>query len=647
GPLLAAVEDVPDLIDSVDWPDGGVDVLALLTSLRDSGNQLVTGANQVADGTAALADGLPVLTSGIAQVADGMPLVVSGVTQVSTGLDTLAAQTPALVDGIAQSADGASALAAGADALTSGLALVANGSSPLVDGSRQLADGLAAGLDQLPTYSDADRAALKNVVTSPIDTTDLNGTAGFGDGWTALILLLALWLGALATYLVVRPIRARQLDAAGNSWRLVAEALAPGLAVAAQAVLTAVVALVVLHLPFVSSLTVAGLLLLAGAVFVVVNFALVAWLKGIGRLVAVAFAVVTITGGLTTATPGVFTLVRSFSPVTTALDAIQIVIAGGSGLAAGVLSLLGWLVLGLAAAALAVLRARTTTFDALADAETWAQARRVNPRRGTSVASLGTRVAPRRGIGESEAAGYVPLAELFPGGDGTAGEADSGTGASNDVAVVGTVSGDGGASSDGVDFWAAPEADGELPGETDGATDNGPVVADGGATGAGEDAVVDATARAATNVEDDGRAGEVPANEFADNVPPADNGAAGGSVTASVPGEPAGPSLAAAPDWDDAQASQTWTGLLETLGAERPADVLAQYQTLIDHELLASGRAHYERAGGWLVQLRGYAAAAGRQEWYDAYVQEIWDAARRRPACREVLTRLDLVPHAA
>lgn len=87
-----------------------------------------------------------------------------------------------------------------------------------------------------------------------------------------------------------------------------------------------------------------------------------------------------------------------------------------------------------------------------------------------------------------------------------------------------------------------------------------------------------------------------------------------------------------------------WDRLLEARGATHPEDVLQHYKTLIDDSLADTGRSRYEAAGGRLVLLRRFADAAGQYDWFAAYLRNLWDGARRRPACREIFTRLGLVP---
>jgi len=94
--------------------------------------------------------------------------------------------------------------------------------------------------------------------------------------------------------------------------------------------------------------------------------------------------------------------------------------------------------------------------------------------------------------------------------------------------------------------------------------------------------------------------------------------------------------------WDEARRSGDWTRLLAARGRDHPADVLPHYQALIDHVLIATGRDRYETAGAWAVQLREFAEAAGERDWFRVYLARLWAGAQRRPACREIFTRLGL-----
>ena len=59
----------------------------------------------------------------------------------------------------------------------------------------------------------------------------------------------------------------------------------------------------------------AGFLVLAGMAFVLVNHSLAAWLGNVGRLIAIAFAVITTVTAVTSAVPAIFDSLRPLSPL--------------------------------------------------------------------------------------------------------------------------------------------------------------------------------------------------------------------------------------------------------------------------------------------------------------------------------------------
>jgi putative membrane protein len=106
-------------------------------------------------------------------------------------------------------------------------------------------------------------------------------------------------------------------------------------------------------------------MLLAGVTFVVINHALVAWWGGIGRLVSIGLVVLGAATSMTGAAPAAFGTLRAFSPITPALDGLRALLTGSEGVATNTFVLVGWLLLGLLASAVAVLRARTTSLETL------------------------------------------------------------------------------------------------------------------------------------------------------------------------------------------------------------------------------------------------------------------------------------------
>lgn len=323
-------------------------------------------------GAAALAGGLDTLNT---QVQASVPDVdsttkqlrelIAGGKQLASGTQKLADGMPALASGIAKVADGADQLASGVDSLGAGLISASSGADKLADGMSEFADGIAKGKDKLPSYTKAERQNLADVVASPVATEGLEGLADPNVGWVSLLAVVALWLGALGTYTVVRAVARGLLGSAESTPKLIAKALLPGLVVVGvQAVLLGALVHVGLGLAWPKTFEVTGVLLVAAAAFAVLNHALVALMGGFGRLLAVVFAVVTTASTVVAAAPGALTALRPFSPLTPALDAVRAVLTESSGAAASTWLVVGWLLLGLLGSAIAITRRRTTTLAA-------------------------------------------------------------------------------------------------------------------------------------------------------------------------------------------------------------------------------------------------------------------------------------------
>lgn len=333
----------------------------------------VGAAGQAAEqGVSSFTAGLTQFRQGLQAAAEDpdtaaqLKKLTAGGKKLADGTDQLADQMPQLVSGIAQTADGAAKLATGVDTFQAGLIDAHTGSTELADGMRKMADGIAEGKDKLPSYTKSDRENLSTVVASPIDTSALNGLANPNVGWISLVLVLALWLGALATYAMVKAIGAGLLNSSEPTLVLIGRSLLPGIAVVGtQAILVAALSRFGLDLDWREWLAITGVLVLAGITFVVVNHALVAWWGGLGRLVSVALAVLTTASALSGAAPAVFAALRPFSPLTPALDAIRAILTESSGAVTSTLTLVGWLLVALTASAVAVARKRSTTLSAV------------------------------------------------------------------------------------------------------------------------------------------------------------------------------------------------------------------------------------------------------------------------------------------
>lgn len=308
--------------------------------------QLISGGKELSTGATTLGNGLGQLSTGIGQAADGA-------TKLANGL-------PQLTSGVKEYTGGVTSAAAGTKSLASGLDKAADGGEQLADGSRKLADGLAEGATKIPTYSKADRENLSTVVAAPVSNSGLDGVVAPTIAWASLLIALALWLGALASYAVIKPLDSRLALSTASSATLIWRALVPGVIVAvAQAIVLTAIGAGVIGLGLPKAAALAGFLVLAGVTFVLVNHALAAWLGNAGRLIAIAMAVLTTVGAVTSAAPTFFDTARAVSPVSPMLDGLRALLTDSTGAPAAVFTLLGWAVLALGASAAAVLRRRT------------------------------------------------------------------------------------------------------------------------------------------------------------------------------------------------------------------------------------------------------------------------------------------------
>lgn len=333
----------------------------LSTKDPKTGQSLLGGANALASGQKKAAKGLQQLADGTDSLADGLKPVAKAIRSSADGTATLASGAEDLSTATSQLATGTKQSATGAHKLADGNGQLADATHQLADGSGKLSDGLAKGAKAVPTYDKTTRHKLSTVVTTPVSTPA--PTSVFSNVTTTTFLaVLALWLGALATFLVLRAVSARVLSSMKPSWRLSWEGLLPGAVIGAvQAVALAVVLQLLLHLPAGRAVGLGAFALLTAVAFVALNHALVAWFGGVGRFVSVALVVVGAAGAVTSAVPASFDTLRPFLPLTPALDGFRAIASGSTGAGAAAALLVAWLLLGLVAGVVAVARRRISS----------------------------------------------------------------------------------------------------------------------------------------------------------------------------------------------------------------------------------------------------------------------------------------------
>lgn len=385
-------------------PAGLTDTVATLgagaSTLSNGLTTLDTAASQVATGAAALdatvntgTASTPPLTTTTTQLAAGGQALLGGVTQSASGLSTLAGYLQQSATSAATLASGASSAASGAGRLATGASSTARGTHQLFNATSQLADGaggLAGGVSQLadgatqlapgaqdlatglrtatatiPSYTADQAGQLASVIADPVTTSGADADL-FGSSVVPYFMVLALWLGGLAAYLVLGPMTSRALGSTRPSWQLALRSFAPAAVVGiVQGVgLTAVLG-PPLDLEPTAWLKVAVVAAGVGVAFAAVNQGLAAAFRGVGRFVAALVATVALAAAVVSTVPQAVVDLYAGSPLGPALNAVQDAVGGGA-LAGPVLLLAAWTLGGLALTTAALARHRVVPAGTLA-----------------------------------------------------------------------------------------------------------------------------------------------------------------------------------------------------------------------------------------------------------------------------------------
>lgn len=308
-----------------------------LDGLRDRLRTVAATARQVAAAAPHLADQLQAGRAKVDQLSAGLDQLATGAQQLHTGASQAKAGAIDLRGGIYQLSTGAQQLDGGLGTLSAGGRQLASGLGDLQSGTDRLATSLADGAKQIPAYGDdpqsradvlADPVALDRVVQHPAST--------YGVGFAPYFLSLALWVGAMITFMVLRPLNRRYLMSEAPTPRVALAGLLPAVAVGlAQATLLFLVVRFALGLSPVHPWLVWGLLMLTATVFAAIMQLLGAALKAAGRIVALALLMLQLTSSGGTypvqTSPWFFQAIHPLLPMTYTVEALRHAVDGGAG----------------------------------------------------------------------------------------------------------------------------------------------------------------------------------------------------------------------------------------------------------------------------------------------------------------------------
>lgn len=323
---------------------GGIPALqAGLATMDDAFNNpdpakgLIAGAKTIQNGVAGLDQGAQSMGSGVAALAKGSH-------QMTDGVQAASGKIPALVDGVAKLDSGAQQAAAGAARLRDGNAALAgkapelaNGLASAKDGAGKLGTALHDGQQQMPKDGSSVREDRAAAIASPVtlNETDIHKAESWGEGFSPFFIGIALWVGCLITWLLLRPLQTRALMTSVNGFRMAWGALNTALLLAVGQV---VIMLTVMHFaiglnPNNVIATIAFTTLCAFAFMAMQQACQVIFGSAVGKVIVIAMLMVQLASSGGTypieTEPGFLRAVNPYLPMTYLVTGLREAITGG------------------------------------------------------------------------------------------------------------------------------------------------------------------------------------------------------------------------------------------------------------------------------------------------------------------------------
>ncbi|MBC9955314.1 YhgE/Pip domain-containing protein [Leucobacter sp. cx-42] len=332
---------------------------AAITAIEDGSlDKALGGIDSLTEGSYLVAGGAQQYAGALPGIADGASALAAGSEQLTQGAEQLSAGVGGLSEGASALASGTNELASGTNELATGVTKLAEGSDASAKGTRELASGLREAADGIPNYTDDQAENLAKTAVTPVKAEGGSDEIFSGAG-LPFFAGIALWAGALASFLVLAPLWSRTRDAARGIGWITLRSAGPAAAIgAAQGVIAGIVLPAALQYDFAQGAAFFCLAVLAGVAFALIVQGLSALLGGFGRFLAFALLVVGFVVGIVSTVPAGLAAVGDASPIGAAFSGFQAVAAGTGGAGLAAFLLVVWGLGGLVLTAFGVMRAR-------------------------------------------------------------------------------------------------------------------------------------------------------------------------------------------------------------------------------------------------------------------------------------------------
>jgi putative membrane protein len=330
------------------------------TNLQTASTQLTAGSQQLADpattakvnqlvaGADKLSTAITTMSTAAGDTKTGIPALQGGLNDLSSaftaennglvsGATALYSGSTALADGLDSAKTGVNQLDAGATKIAAATPALASGLNDAQAGATKLGTKLADGASEIPNDSTSVRTARADAVSTPVSvaSTHVWEADSWGEGFAPFFIPLALWVGALITWLLLRPLQTRALMTSVNGFRMAWGSLNSALLLSIGQV---VIMLTVMHFaiglnPKNVLATIAFSLLTAAAFFALQQFFQVTLGSAVGKVVIIVLLMVQLASAGGTypiqTTPAFLQAISPYMPMTYVVNGLREAITGG------------------------------------------------------------------------------------------------------------------------------------------------------------------------------------------------------------------------------------------------------------------------------------------------------------------------------